>query len=711
MRQMAVEWARLEGELQSSMDALALQIQALRDSGEVIGPGKLYRMERYSRLLFEIRQETAKYADYAARTVTTGQQEAVWLGQQEAQHTLEVAAREAQGLAAQADAAIAGGRAKIARGDDLFNWATTDRQRKAAERLYREGEAQVKAAMAAGKPAAQAFAAPAFTRLAPSAVEGMVGMMGDGTPLRQHLQGVYGDAARGMSKYLVRAVTQGLNPRETARQMRKGLGIGLDRALTIARTEQLRVYRESQRLTYQASGVVEGYQRISAKSRRTCLGCLLADGQVYPLSVPFEDHVAGRCLSPGTVVSGAPVVAFIARHYQGDLLTIRTASGKLLSVTPNHPILTLRGWIAAKVLHEGDEVVSEGGLDGTAAGVRPGEYQVPTRVEDVPRTLGMDRLVTVPTAAEDFHGDGTDGEVYVVWANRLLRDRRQAALAQPTRHKFLGLRNVGRALLAGGSNLAAMSQRQLDAARCFLGNPYAAQMLLLGGSGGEQAVGGRLVTGDHSGLYQARADGPARNAGILRQSIFGLPGEVAFGKRRRVEPKFGASGPPRLRAAQGVPGGLIAEQTTSLKRTIESLVAGVPASNDRLRTFAGNVVLDRILEIGCRTFAGHVYNLQTETGWYSASGIITHNCAAIPILTGADAHKWERGQAWLEKQPEGVQREVMGPGRYNLWQSGEVPLEQMKQYTHDPVWGGSWGPTPVKDLVGTSGNAVQDVVA
>jgi len=80
-------------------------------------------------------------------------------------------------------------------------------------------------------------------------------------------------------------------------------------------------------------------------------------------------------------------------------------------------------------------------------------------------------------------------------------------------------------------------------------------------------------------------------------------------------------------------------------------------------------------------------------------------------LTGADAHKWERGQAWLEKQPEGVQREVMGPGRYNLWQSGEVPLEQMKQYTHDPVWGGSWGPTPVKDLVGTSGNAVQDVVA
>jgi len=235
MAQMARRWAQVERELQAAMDALALQIEALREAGEVVNPGKVYRLERYSRLLFEVRRETAQYADYAASAVTAGQQQAAWIAQEEAQRTIALAA--------------------------------------------------------------QRTAAPALVRLAPETVSGMVGIMGDGTPLRRYLEGVYGDAARGMTDYLTRAVAQGLNPRQTARQMQRGLRIGLDRALTIARTEQLRVYRESQRLTYEASGVVGFYRRLAAHSRRTCLGCLLEDGRVYPISEPFEDHVQGRCSS------------------------------------------------------------------------------------------------------------------------------------------------------------------------------------------------------------------------------------------------------------------------------------------------------------------------------------------------------------------------------------------------------------------------------
>ena len=220
MKEMAKVWARAEAELQSSMDALALQIQAMRDAGQVVNPGKLYRMGRFQRLLFEVRREAEGYADYAAETVTAAQRQNAWIAEQEAASLLQVK---------------------------------------------------------------------------PGAVEAMVGMMGDGTPLRQYLAGVYGDAARGMTDHLVRAVIQGLNPRQTARAMAKGLNLGLDRALTIARTEQLRVYREARRLTYMDSNVVQFYRRVSAKQDRTCVGCLLADGQVYPKSEPFEDHVNGRC--------------------------------------------------------------------------------------------------------------------------------------------------------------------------------------------------------------------------------------------------------------------------------------------------------------------------------------------------------------------------------------------------------------------------------
>jgi hypothetical protein len=77
--------------------------------------------------------------------------------------------------------------------------------------------------------------------------------------------------------------------------MRQGLQSGFQRSLVIARTEQLRAWREASRATYQASGVVAGYKRLAAKSTRTCIACLLADGQFYALDQPFEEHPQGRC--------------------------------------------------------------------------------------------------------------------------------------------------------------------------------------------------------------------------------------------------------------------------------------------------------------------------------------------------------------------------------------------------------------------------------
>jgi len=48
--------------------------------------------------------------------------------------------------------------------------------------------------------------------------------------------------------------------------------------------------------------------------------------------------------------------------------------------------------------------------------------------------------------------------------------------------------------------------------------------------------------------------------------------------------------------------------------------------NRFLGAHAGEISLDRITKLRVRDFAGHVYNLQTKTGWYLANGIVTHNC-------------------------------------------------------------------------------------
>ncbi len=59
MAEMTRRWRRVEQELQAAMDVLAMQIDALREAGQVVNPGKVYRLERYSRLLFEVRRECA----------------------------------------------------------------------------------------------------------------------------------------------------------------------------------------------------------------------------------------------------------------------------------------------------------------------------------------------------------------------------------------------------------------------------------------------------------------------------------------------------------------------------------------------------------------------------------------------------------------------------------------------------------------------------
>lgn len=51
-------------------------------------------------------------------------------------------------------------------------------------------------------------------------------------------------------------------------------------------------------------------------------------------------------------------------------------------------------------------------------------------------------------------------------------------------------------------------------------------------------------------------------------------------------------------------------------------------SDEFIQSFIGGVqtVLDEVIEIQRYPFRGHVYNLETEEGWYIGNGIVTHNC-------------------------------------------------------------------------------------
>ena len=97
-----------------------------------------------------------------------------------------------------------------------------------------------------------------------------------------------------------------------------------------------------------------------------------ADDQVVPFDQPFIvggaklQHPGDRsgpleevinCVLPSTEVDVRATGAMVSL-YSGQVVTIETTSGHKLSATPNHPVLTRRGWVPIGLLNETDYVLS-----------------------------------------------------------------------------------------------------------------------------------------------------------------------------------------------------------------------------------------------------------------------------------------------------------------------------------------------------------------
>lgn len=138
--------------------------------------------------------------------------------------------------------------------------------------------------------------AATFDTLPADAVTAMVGMTGSGAPLTELLAESYPSTADAIAQRLISGVALGKNPEVIAREAAGGLGIGLDRAFLIARTEELRAYRTGSQMQYTAAGITQ-YRRLCTLDEATCIGCLAADGEVMDNADAFDAHPACRCTS------------------------------------------------------------------------------------------------------------------------------------------------------------------------------------------------------------------------------------------------------------------------------------------------------------------------------------------------------------------------------------------------------------------------------
>ena len=347
-----------------------------------------------------------------------------------------------------------------------------------------------------------------------------------------------------------------------------------------------------------------------------------ADGGPYPGDGGFGD----QCLLPGQEVVAPPVSKVYRRTYDGDVVRLRTSVGgdPGLAVTPHHPILTLRGWVPAHRVEEGDYLVC-GRLDEGVALADADVQHRPAAIEEVYRAAAARGQIERHTGlAGDFHGDGVlDGEVDVVPTGRALLYDREAASREPRgEHVLPGAHEPTCGLALAGD----LGQRLLALAG-------ASPRTVGGGGQGGPSLRADTLAAEPTGLggrpdrRQAAPHGQGVDPERPRDRLDALPGGVAVadgGREVVVASLSGSAGAGRLAPSP--------EGHAGVREDAGDAVAARPVLRRELKDGSTvEVSLAQVVGVDRGRFSGHVYNLATETGWYLAGPSIADGAYRLVV--------------------------------------------------------------------------------
>lgn len=265
-------------------------------------------------------------------------------------------------------------------------------------------------------------------------------------------------------------------PGFTMRDLQDMLPFSEQRSRTIAVTETTRAYAQGQQmaadeLAKQFPDVLVVKTWFTNNDDKVCPICAPLEGMEVPYNEMFDGSIDRppahvNCILPGNEVVIPDLVAAAKSFYVGRAVEITLANGRNIAVTENHPILTSRGWVAANLLTELDDVITATDAKRIALSINPDYDDMPTRIEEIFSSLKKSNGVcsaAVKSSAKDFYGDGRflDGNIDVVYSNRLLLDNRkiEPAPAEELCEAVFDRGNTAEIALAGDSALLHLGHR------------------------------------------------------------------------------------------------------------------------------------------------------------------------------------------------------------------------------------------------------------
>lgn len=443
------------------------------------------------------------------------------------------------------------------------------------------------------------------------------------------LKGITQAMSNQLSDIFSRSLIEGVGPRVIAKRISDQIAtISRNRAMVLARTETIRTYSEARLNTLEQNGI-EGVEAdvefLTAGDSRVCQTCSSLNGKVYTIQgargiIPVHP----RCLPGDAKITASPrISAVFKRWYDGDMIVINTSSNERLVCTPNHPVLTEHGFIAAKLIHVGNQVVGGQRIDRMT--IRHADYyDVPSSIENIAESFFRSSKVLtceMPMSSEYFYGDGIDGEVYIVGADIELLDGMDAAFfEEQSQFNF----EVGNARLLSESTISHSALmfkcEQLSSTGLMSGLSLVSPL----GISEKTPLDGLCF-----------ASSPWRDA-VIQESISHQRSRDIEFLSQPVDGHASMIQPDHIVSRNVYNSWITDANPLVFQNTQHSFVGDAKMLGDVLGWSSGDVSGYDVSYVDVVDFHGYVYDLQTDGGFFIANSIAVSNCRCtwVPVNIG-----------------------------------------------------------------------------
>lgn len=284
-----------------------------------------------------------------------------------------------------------------------------------------------------------------------------------------------------------------------------------------------------------------------------------------------------NCLHPDSIVWAASPNALTRRFYEGVLFKIQTANGYDITVTPNHPILTRRGWVAASEIKKTDSIICANRSEWERLGYLNIENIMPKIEQIYNSSLVIFPSMRVGRINVNFHGEIPDKDVDIVFENGSLNNRLKSFFRDPLQKFPFSHANFGKGLVLRNCLAFMPLHRSFHAFSSFVSSLNLIYSFFLSHSRPFNLFRFALPSGSDSVRYQSSID-----SAPIKSCDFG----------------------------------------NSINRN-----ARFKKSNN----FGNMFVNSRVIGHEKIPYRGYVYNLSDDKGYYICNGIVNHNCRCVLV--------------------------------------------------------------------------------